>query len=94
MVDERSLSSAFGYHGGTFPPGARSKLIALKRLALKRLLARVMVPVTALGGIILEWVRRRRSRQALRSLSRREIRDFCLDLMETEREAGKPFWRP
>jgi hypothetical protein len=33
------------------------------------------------------------SRQALRSLSRFEIQDFCPDLMVAEREAYKPFWR-
>jgi uncharacterized protein YjiS (DUF1127 family) len=89
IVDERSLSSGFGYHSGTFPPGARSWLTALNRL-----LACFTVAVATMGGIILVWERRRRSRQALRSLDRREIRDFCLDSMETEREAGKPFWRP
>ena len=88
-MDERSLSSDFGYHSGTFPPGARSWLTALNRL-----LACSTVAVAAVGGIILVWERRRRSRWALRSLDRREIRDFCLDSMETEREASKPFWRP
>jgi uncharacterized protein YjiS (DUF1127 family) len=43
--------------------------------------------------MLLEWERRRRSRQALRSLSRAEIQDFCPDLMAAEREAHKPFWR-
>jgi uncharacterized protein YjiS (DUF1127 family) len=42
---------------------------------------------------VLEWERRRRSRQALRSLGRFEIQDFCPDLMEAEREANRPFWR-
>ena len=88
-MDQRSLSSDFGYHGGTFPPGARSWPTALNRL-----LAHFTVAVATVAGIILVWERRRRSRQALRSLDRREIRDFCLDSMETEREASKPFWRP
>jgi uncharacterized protein YjiS (DUF1127 family) len=89
IVNERSLSSDFGYHSGTFPPGARSWLTALNRL-----LGHVTVAVAAVAGIILVWECRRRSRQALRSLDRREIRDFCLDPMETEREASKRFWRP
>jgi uncharacterized protein YjiS (DUF1127 family) len=88
-VDERSLSSGFGYHSGTFAPGPRSWLTALNRL-----LAHVTAAVATVGGIILVWECRRRSRQALRSLDRREMRDFCLDPMETEREASKPFWRP
>jgi hypothetical protein len=29
----------------------------------------------------------------LRSLGRFEIQDVCLDLIEVEREACKPFWR-
>ena len=88
-MDEQSLSSGFGYHSGFFPAGARSWLTALNRL-----LAQITVAVAAAWGTILVWECRRRSRQALRSLDRREIRDFCLDSMKTEREASKPFWRP
>jgi uncharacterized protein YjiS (DUF1127 family) len=88
-VDERSLSSGFGYHGGIFQPAARYWLTALNRR-----LGTVAAAVATLGGLLLLWERRRRSRQALRSLDRREMRDFCLDPMETEREASKPFWRP
>jgi uncharacterized protein YjiS (DUF1127 family) len=57
------------------------------------LLVHVAPPVAAVGRCVLEWERRRRSRQALRSLDHEEIRDFCLDPMEAEREASKPFWR-
>jgi uncharacterized protein YjiS (DUF1127 family) len=60
---------------------------------VNRLLAHVAVPVAAVTGVILEWEHRRRSRRALRSLSRHDIHDFCLDLMAAEREAAKPFWR-
>ena len=88
-MDERSLSSDLGCHGGTFPPEARSWLTALNRLS-----EHVAVAVATAAGIVVVWRCRRRSRQALRSLDRREVRDFCLDSMETEREAGKPFWRP
>ena len=88
-MDERSLSSDFGYQSGTFPPGARSWLTALNRLS-----AHITVAVATAAGVVVVWKCRRRSRQALRSLNRREVRDFCLDSMETEREASKPFWRP
>ena len=54
---------------------------------------RLRASVAAAGRMVLEWERRRRSRQALRSLCRFEIQDFCPDLMEAEREAYKPFWR-
>jgi uncharacterized protein YjiS (DUF1127 family) len=57
------------------------------------LLMRLGASVGAAWRVVLECERRRRSRQALRSLSRFEIRDFCLDLVEAEREAYKPFWR-
>jgi hypothetical protein len=54
---------------------------------------RLRASVTAACRMVLEWERRRRSRQALRSLGRFEIQDFCPDLMVAEREAYKPFWR-
>jgi uncharacterized protein YjiS (DUF1127 family) len=49
--------------------------------------------LTHVRALVLEWRRRWRSRQQLRSLTSREIRDFCPDLLEAEREARKPFWR-
>ena len=39
------------------------------------------------------WLRRRRDRAMLRSLSRRDIHDFCPRLTEAEAEMNKPFWR-
>jgi uncharacterized protein YjiS (DUF1127 family) len=55
--------------------------------------SRLSGSVAAAWRTVLEWERRRRSRQALRSLCRFEIQDFRPDLMEAEREANKPFWR-
>jgi uncharacterized protein YjiS (DUF1127 family) len=43
--------------------------------------------------LICEWKRRSRSRRELRSLSLREIADFCPGLTEAEQEVRKPFWR-
>jgi uncharacterized protein YjiS (DUF1127 family) len=43
--------------------------------------------------VIREWGRRWRSRRELRSLSQREIVDFCPKLTEALNEAKKPFWR-
>lgn len=77
----RSRSRAFSYEP---LPGSK---------AVSRLLVHIAGSVVAGAGIILEWERRRGSRQALRSLGRHEIRDFCLDSMAAEREAAKPFWR-
>jgi uncharacterized protein YjiS (DUF1127 family) len=42
---------------------------------------------------IREWVRRWRQRRELRSMSQREIADFCPKLTDALREADKPFWR-
>jgi uncharacterized protein YjiS (DUF1127 family) len=39
------------------------------------------------------WNSRRRDRAALRSLSRRDIHDFCPRQTEAETEMNKPFWR-
>jgi uncharacterized protein YjiS (DUF1127 family) len=42
--------------------------------------------------ILCEWRRRSHSRAELRSLSRRDIADFCPGF-EVIQEASKPFWR-
>jgi uncharacterized protein YjiS (DUF1127 family) len=39
------------------------------------------------------WRRRARERAELRSLTRREIIDFCPKPADAEREMSKPFWR-
>jgi uncharacterized protein YjiS (DUF1127 family) len=41
-----------------------------------------------------EWVRLWRTRRELRTMSQREIADFCPKLTDALREADKPFWRP
>jgi uncharacterized protein YjiS (DUF1127 family) len=61
--------------------------------AAASLSTRLRASIGDAGRMVLEWERRRRSRQALRSLSRFEIQDFCPDLMVAEREGYKPFWR-
>ena len=81
-MHKRSLSSALAF------VGSESKFIAADSLS-----TRLRASVAAAWRVVLECERRRRSRQALRSLSRFEIQDFCLDLIEAEREAYKPFWR-
>jgi uncharacterized protein YjiS (DUF1127 family) len=48
----------------------------------------------AAASVLREWGRRWRSRRELRSLSQREIADFCPKLSDALREADKPFWRP
>jgi uncharacterized protein YjiS (DUF1127 family) len=50
--------------------------------------------LTAAASVVREWERRWRSRRELRSLSQREITDFCPKLTDALREAEKPFWRP
>jgi len=39
------------------------------------------------------WLRRRNDRAILRSLSPRDIHDFCPRHTEVEAEMNKPFWR-
>jgi uncharacterized protein YjiS (DUF1127 family) len=80
-VDKRSLS------------GALSLEPEFKLTAADFPMTRLRTSVAATCRAVLEWKRRRRSRQVLGSLRPFEIRDFCLDLMRAEREAGKPFWR-
>jgi uncharacterized protein YjiS (DUF1127 family) len=43
--------------------------------------------------VLREWVRRWRQRRELRSLSQRDIADFCPKLSDALQEADKPFWR-
>jgi hypothetical protein len=82
MVHKQSLSDPTAYVGPEF-----------EFVAADSLLTRLGAAVAAAWGVALECERRRRSRQALRSLSRFEIQDFCPDLIGAEREAYKPFWR-
>jgi hypothetical protein len=81
-VHTRSLSKALAFVGSEF-----------EFVAADSLSTRLRASVATAGRMVLEWERRRRSRQALRSLRRCEIQDFCPDLMAAEREAYKPFWR-
>lgn len=39
------------------------------------------------------WIRRRNDRAFLRSLSPRDLHDFCPRQSEAEAEMNKPFWR-
>lgn len=43
--------------------------------------------------ILRMWLRRRNDRAVLRSLSLRDIHDFCPRHTEAEAEMNKPFWR-
>ena len=81
-MHKRSLSKALAFVGPEF-----------EYIATASLSTRLRASVAAVWGVVLECGRRRHSRQALRSLRPHEIQDFCLDLAEAEREAGKPFWR-
>jgi uncharacterized protein YjiS (DUF1127 family) len=82
IVHKQPLSSALAFIGSEF-----------EFVAAGSFSTRLRASVAAAWRIVLEWKQRRRSRQALRSLCRFEIQDFCPDLMEAEREAHKPFWR-
>jgi uncharacterized protein YjiS (DUF1127 family) len=87
-VEKRSFSGASAYPFRAAPSGAE-----IKHIAADFLIAHIRAPIAAWYSIALEWRRRARSRRQLRSLTPREIRDFCLDPMEAEREVNKPFWR-
>jgi uncharacterized protein YjiS (DUF1127 family) len=87
-VNKRSMSGTFADHAGSAAPGS-----GLRLAVTDFLLAQVQPRAAGAWRIILEWRRRQRSRQALRLLSLREIRDFSPDLSVAEREARKPFWR-
>jgi len=46
-----------------------------------------------IGQAVGLWLRRRNDRAMLRSLSPRDIHDFCPRHTEAEAEMSKPFWR-
>lgn len=48
----------------------------------------------AVWQIVRLWLRRRKDRSILRSMSPRDIHDFCLSQTDAETEMNKPFWRP
>ncbi|HEY4405248.1 MAG TPA: hypothetical protein VGN55_11450 [Xanthobacteraceae bacterium] len=87
-MNKRSLSGTLDHHAGSAPLGSGPKPV------VSDFLLHLGPRIEAAWLVILEWEYRRRSRQILRSLSRREISDFSLDFAAAEREARKPFWRP
>jgi uncharacterized protein YjiS (DUF1127 family) len=87
-VSKRSLSGNLADHTDSASLGSGPKLAVADFL-----LVHVRPRAAGAWRVILEWKRRRRSRQALRSLSLREISDFSPDISAAEREARKPFWR-
>lgn len=62
-------------------------------IAVQRRLPQIRAQFDDAWQLIGLWRRRRRDRAILRSLSAREIRDFCPRQAEAEEEMSKPFWR-
>ncbi len=52
------------------------------------------IPYIRIWLTVREWARLWRARRELRTMSQREIADFCPKLTDALREADKPFWRP
>lgn len=57
------------------------------------LLLQTRTHLTGAWRLICLWKQRHRDRAVLRSLSPRDIRDFCPRQAEAEEEMNKPFWR-
>jgi uncharacterized protein YjiS (DUF1127 family) len=55
--------------------------------------ARVGGMAPALANLLKLWLRRRRNRRALATLTAEQMRDTGLDPEWVRRESGKPFWR-
>lgn len=58
-----------------------------------RVLSQLRLQLVDAWQLICLWRQRSRDRAALRSLSTRDIRDFCPRQAEAEEEMNKPFWR-
>lgn len=62
-------------------------------VTVRRLLLQMRAQLGDAWQLVGLWRQRSRDRAALRSLSPREIRDFCPRQAEAEEEMNKPFWR-
>ena len=62
-------------------------------VSVRRLLAPIGTQLSAAWRLICLWKQRHRDRTVLRSLSPRDIRDFCPREADVEEEMSKPFWR-
>lgn len=62
-------------------------------IPVPHLLSQVRARLGGAWQVVCLWRRRHRDRAALRSLSVRDIRDFCPRETEAEEEMSKPFWR-
>lgn len=61
--------------------------------AVQRLLSQMRARFDGAWQLICLWRRRQRDRAILRSLTTRQILDFCPSEAEAEEEMNKPFWR-
>ena len=50
-------------------------------------------PLHRIWQVVVLWLRRQHDRKILRSLSLRDVHDFCPRHSEAEAEMNKPFWR-
>ncbi len=62
-------------------------------VAAHRALSQLRTQLIDAWQLVCLWRQRSRDRAALRSLSPRDIRDFCPRQTEAEDEMNKPFWR-
>jgi uncharacterized protein YjiS (DUF1127 family) len=62
-------------------------------ITVHRLLSQMRAQLGGAWQVACLWKRRHTDRAVLRSLSPREIRDFCPRQAEAEEEMNKPFWR-
>ena len=63
------------------------------RAVISSLVSSLRQQTTIAWQLVGKFRRRARERAELRSLSDREIFDFCLNRTEAEHEMHKPFWR-
>lgn len=71
---------------------ASVRRIARQRPALEHVAEQVS-QLGAVSQVVCVWLQRRKDRAILRSLSERELRDFCPRHGEVESEMNKPFWQ-
>jgi uncharacterized protein YjiS (DUF1127 family) len=77
----------------TMQPQLNRFHLADKRQFTLNLISEVRALCLGAWSVARKWARRWHCRRELRSLSQREIADFCPKLTEALKEAEKPFWR-
>ena len=94
------MSSSWRHGAGSTPvrTGATARAASarydlLEPIGVGRAAEKTRLQLGRIWQVLSLWRRRSRDRAMLRSLSQRDLQDFCPRLADAEAEMNKPFWR-